>query len=78
MEKPFFEVFPTLQMNEELKNLFALTRVTKVALSRAKDFLRVHIFSEKLIHNVPSVYLIEKGKLVPRSKEFVMDLIEKA
>ncbi len=50
MEKPFFEVFPTLKMNEDMKHLFALARVTKVALTRAKDFLRVYLFSEKLIH----------------------------
>ena len=60
MEKPFFEVFPTLKMNEDLKNLFALTRVTKVALTRAKDFLRVHIFSEKLIQK-KHIYQVEKA-----------------
>lgn len=43
-----------------------------------REFIKGGSDSEKLIHNVPSVYLIEKGKLVPRSKEFVMDLIEKA
>ena len=60
MERPFFEVFPTLQINEILKNLFAQTMVTKVAITRAKDFLRVYLFSEKLIHK-KYIYEIEEA-----------------
>ena len=60
MERPFFEVFPTLQINESLKNLFAQTMVTKVAITRAKDFLRVYLFSEKLIHK-KYIYEIEEA-----------------
>ena len=48
MEKPFFDVFPTLELNTELKNLFAVTKVTRVALTKARDFLKVYLFSEKL------------------------------
>ena len=40
MEKPFFDVFPTLELNTELKNLFAVTKVTRVALTKARDFLK--------------------------------------
>ena len=63
MEKSFFDVFPTLNLNEELKNLFALVKVTKVAMTRTKDFLRVHIFSEKLIHK-KYIYLFDIGEAI--------------
>lgn len=43
-----------------------------------REFIKGGSDSSRIIQNVPSVYLIEKGKLVPRSKEFIADLIEKA
>ena len=60
MEKPFFDVFPTLELNTELKNLFAVTKVTRVALTKARDFLKVYLFSEKLIQK-KYIYQVEKA-----------------
>ena len=48
-EKSFFEVFPSLELGESLQGLFGQVKVTKVAMTRAKDLLRVYISSEKLI-----------------------------
>ena len=49
MSKLFFEVFPTLKVKEEMKQLLAEVEVTKVASNSARDFIRVHIFSRHLI-----------------------------
>ena len=49
MSKLFFEVFPTLKVNEEMKMLLGEVEVTKVASNPARDFIRVHIFSRHLI-----------------------------
>ena len=49
MNKKFFDVFPTLQVNEELRTLFADVQVTKVASNADRDYLRVHILSMHLI-----------------------------
>ena len=58
MEKPFFDVFPTLEMNTELKNLFSVTKVTRVAMTRTRDFLKVYLSSEKLIRK-KDIYQVE-------------------
>ncbi|MFQ9395388.1 MAG: PolC-type DNA polymerase III N-terminal domain-containing protein [Lachnospiraceae bacterium] len=58
--KTFFDVFPTLELNTELKNLFAVTKVTRVALTKARDFLKVYLFSEKLIQK-KYIYQVEKA-----------------
>ncbi len=49
MAKPFFEVFPTLKLDKECKELFEQVTVEKVTATKRKDFLRVYIFSERLI-----------------------------
>ncbi|MDO4474052.1 MAG: PolC-type DNA polymerase III [Eubacteriales bacterium] len=49
MNKPFFEVFPTLKVNNEMKLMFDDVEVEKVSTNRQRDFLRIHIFSRHLI-----------------------------
>ncbi len=49
MAKPFFEVFPTLKLDKKCKELFEQVTVEKVTATKRKDFLRVYIFSERLI-----------------------------
>ena len=49
MSKLFFEVFPTLKVNKEIRLLFDEVEVTKVASNSTRDFIRVHIFSRHLI-----------------------------
>ena len=49
MSKPFFEVFPTLKMNEELRMLLESVEVLKVATNSSREFIRVHLRSRHLI-----------------------------
>ena len=48
-EKPFFEVFKTLHLEEQEHALFEQTVVTRVSMSPARDVLRVYMTSKKLI-----------------------------
>lgn len=50
MEKLFFDVFPSLEISENIQSLFAQVTVPKVSVTSAKDFMRVYLKSEKLIH----------------------------
>ena len=49
MAKLFFDVFPTLKLNERTRTLFADVEVTKVATNRDRDYLHVYLFSTHLI-----------------------------
>ncbi len=49
MGKPFLEVFPTLQLNSGLHDLMEQTTVEKISSNKQKDFLRVYLFSTRLI-----------------------------
>ena len=59
MSKPFFEVFPTLKVNDEMQMLFGGVAVTKVATNSNRDFIRVHIVSAHLIQK-QYIYAVEK------------------
>ncbi len=60
MNKAFFEVFPTLKMNDELKAQFAGVEVEKVATNSRRDFLNIHIFSSHLIQK-QHIYSMENA-----------------
>ena len=49
MNKKFFEVFPTLKVNQEMRTLFDGVEVTKVATNSDRTYLHVHISSMHLI-----------------------------
>jgi len=49
MKRNFFEVFPTLIVNNEQKMLFEDVEVTKVSSNVSRDFIRVHTCSKHLI-----------------------------
>lgn len=49
MGKDFFEVFPTLKLDNEMKFLLQGVLVTKVATNSNRDFIKVHIFSTHLL-----------------------------
>lgn len=49
MAKKFFDVFPTLKVNENMRTLLADVEVTKVATNADRDYLHVHIFSTHLL-----------------------------
>ena len=59
MSKAFFEVFPTLKLDTGLQNLFEQVTVEKVTSTRRKDFLRVYIASDHLIHK-EDVFRVER------------------
>ena len=43
------EVFPTLDLSDELKGLLEFVRIDRVTLNRDRDFMRIFLESEKLI-----------------------------
>ena len=49
MANAFFEVFPKLNISQELQDIFAEVVVTKVTTTSTRDFIRVYIESERLI-----------------------------
>ena len=49
MQKPFMEVFPTLDLSDELKGFLEFVRIDRVTLNRDRDFMRIFLESEKLI-----------------------------
>ncbi len=49
MSKLFFDVFPTLKVQENMRMLFGEVEVTKVATNSSREFIRVHIFSRHVI-----------------------------
>ena len=49
MANAFLEVFPTLQLNHEMKGLLSEATVTKVASNRSRDFIRVYFDNTRLI-----------------------------
>ena len=59
MSKAFFEVFPTLKLDTGLQDLFEQVTVEKVTSTRRKDFLRVYIASDHLIHK-EDVFRVER------------------
>ena len=70
MSKPFFEVFPTLKLNDDLWILFESARVTKVVTNSSRDFIKVHLLSRHLIQK-QHIYEVEqslKEQLFGRSR----------
>lgn len=49
MGKPFFEVFPTLKLNKSIHDIMEQAGVEKISATRRKDFLRIYLFSTRLI-----------------------------
>ncbi len=48
-EKPFFEVFRTLQVDAKVRTLFEQVMVTRVSMTPKQDVFRIYITSKKLI-----------------------------
>ncbi|MCR5100998.1 MAG: PolC-type DNA polymerase III [Butyrivibrio sp.] len=49
MAKAFFDVFPTLKLDEQTKEMMEETTVEKVATTKKQDFLRIYLSSDRLI-----------------------------
>ena len=52
MAKKFYDVFPTLKLNDRMQTLFADVEVTKVATNSDRTYLHVYLFSTHLIQKV--------------------------
>ncbi len=50
MSKPFFEVFPTLKVQKDLKSFFEETRVERLTSNHERTRLKVSLRSDHLIH----------------------------
>ncbi|MBO5373307.1 MAG: PolC-type DNA polymerase III [Lachnospiraceae bacterium] len=59
MSKLFFEVFPTLVVNEEMKKLLSEMEVTKVGANRTKTAIRIYLSGKHLIHKA-NIFQLEK------------------
>ena len=59
MSKPFFEVFPTLKVDDDLRRMFEGVEVTKVATNSNRDFIKVHLCCRHLLRK-KCVYEIEQ------------------
>lgn len=78
MTKAFLDVFPNLNMTDELRELLNLVEVEKVTSTRDRSSIRVYIVSPRLIHK-QNIYGLEKGikdQLFP-SKQVSIKIIEK-
>ena len=49
MTKPFFEVFPTLKIDNPLHDRLAVADVERVSATKNKDSMRIYLFSTRLI-----------------------------
>ena len=72
MNKKFFDVFPTLKVNQEMRTLFEDVEVTKVATNSDRTYLHVHIFSMHLIQK-RHIYAMETAI---KEQLFAMNLIQ--
>ena len=72
MNKKFFEVFPTLKVNQEMRALFEDAEVTKVATNSDRTYLHVHLFSMHLIQK-RHVYAMETAI---KEQLFALNLIQ--
>ena len=78
MAKPFFDVFPQLNIAPQLKELLNLVQVEKVTSTRDRSSLRIYLESPRLIHK-GNIYALEKGikdQLFP-DKELNIKIMEK-
>ena len=50
MPKMFFDVFPTLDVNAEMKKMLTEMEVTKVGMNHEQTKLRVYLLGTHLIH----------------------------
>ncbi|MFI3171239.1 MAG: PolC-type DNA polymerase III [Eubacteriales bacterium] len=78
MNKLFFEVFPTLQLEGNLKDLFGEVEVTKVATTSLKDKLKIYILSRHLIFK-KNIYEVEnkiKGQMFANT-DMKIEIVER-
>ncbi|MDE7239792.1 MAG: PHP domain-containing protein, partial [Lachnospiraceae bacterium] len=62
MAKSFFEVFPSLKLNQTVSARFEPVLVERVSTTRNKDMLRVYLFSERLLQKEDIFYAEQEIK----------------
>ena len=50
MQKPFFQVFPTIQLKDETRERMEYASVSRVTVNRQKTQLHIYLESGRLIH----------------------------
>lgn len=78
MEKKFFDVFPGLIINEEIREFIEDTKVRKVAVNHERTALRIYIESNQWIHK-RYIYALEdavREQFFPR-QEITVKILEK-
>ncbi len=71
--KPFFEVFPSLKLNSPLKDMLEQTKVEKISATKRKDYLRIYLFSTRLIAKA-DIWTVEeeiKKQLFPNANMMI-------
>lgn len=78
MSKTFFEVFPTIKMDQDIKRMFDGVEVTKVATNTDRDFIHVHILGKHLLpkKTVCAAEQMLKDQLFGKSR-IQVDIIER-
>lgn len=60
MGKKFFDVFPTLKLDEGIRELYEQVTVDRVSSTKRQDLLRIYISSDRLIRK-EDVYKVERA-----------------
>ena len=78
MSKKFFEVFPTLEVNADMKKLLSDMEVTKVGMNHEQTHLRIYLLGTRLIHK-KNIYQLEKSikDQIFKGKNMMVKVIEK-
>ncbi len=78
MAKLFFDVFPTLEVDGDMKKLLSEMEVTKVGMNHEKDHLRVYLLGSRLIHK-KNIYQLEKSieEQIFKGRNMQVKVIEK-
>ena len=78
MTKLFFDVFPSLQMDGDMKKLLEGVEVTKVGMNRERDHVRVYLCSARLIHKT-NLWQLERAieNQIFKGKRMQVKVIEK-
>ncbi len=73
MGKPFFEVFPSLSLDKSIHDIMEQTNVEKISANKSRDFLRIYLFSNRLIQKdmIRSVEKQIKKQLFPNAEMIV-------
>ena len=59
MTKKFLDTFPTLKLSKQQQEYFEPVEVTRVVSAKKKDYLRIYIYSERLIPK-ETVFAVER------------------